>query len=243
MRLHHLAYLLTALLLVATSYLAWQGQRAALEAQAKVAQLQDAKSADEAANPAPEALIPVPMPQAKPKVTPLAQPAPTTATGSTPSPALPPPATPPAAPPAAPARSPVPAPGALAQSTPQTSELPGGGLTSVKVQAIMDNARGGGMPSATQLTPRQRGIIAAKPMAKIKALVSDQGFVVLDAGTAAGLKKGQQLAIRRGGSVLGRLRISDTLEAKEAVADLDLASVPPGVSLEVGDEIIEWTEP
>ena len=245
MRLTQFAYLLTGLLLVATTYLAWQGQRAALEAQAKVARLEEAQAAKDSANPAPEALISVPLPSSKAKATesPDASPAPVEVAAA--KPAIAPPSPPQAEPAAQEAtmRSSVPAPGALAQSTAQTSDLPGGGLTSVKVQAIMDNARGGNLPSATQLTPTQRRIVAAKPLAKIKTLVSDQGFAVLDAGSKAGLNKGQTLAVRRGGSILGKLRISDTLEANEAIADLDLSSIPPGVSLETGDEIIELVEP
>lgn len=89
------------------------------------------------------------------------------------------------------------------------------------------------------LTPLQKQVLAASPVAKIKTIVKDQGFVILDAGSKQGFKSGQQLEVRRGNGVLGKIRLTDTIEENEAVADLDLTSIPAGVSIEPGDEVIQ----
>ncbi len=134
-----------------------------------------------------------------------------------------------------------PAPGTVA--APATEEtpglmaggLPGGGLTVPKT-VVAAEAQG---INTNTLTALQQKVLAAKPVAKLKAVVREQGFIVVDAGSKAGLAKGRKFEVRRDSAILARVVIADTVEADEAVADLDLASIPAGVTLEVGDEIIE----
>jgi hypothetical protein len=129
-----------------------------------------------------------------------------------------------------------PAPGAVAEDPGlMPGTLPGGGLTVPKT-VVAAEAKG---INTNTLTALQQKVLAAKPVAKLKAVVREQGFVVVDAGSKAGLAKGQQFEIRRDSAVLARVVIADTVEPDEAVADLDLASIPAGVTLEPGDEIIE----
>jgi hypothetical protein len=120
-------------------------------------------------------------------------------------------------------------------TTPATADLPGGGLTVPKT-ILAAEAKG---INTNTLTPLQKQVMAAKPIAKIKTVVKDQGFVILDAGSKQGLAKGQQLEVRRENGVLGKIRITDTIEENEAVADLDLTSIPAGISIEPGDEVIQ----
>ncbi len=135
-----------------------------------------------------------------------------------------------------------PAPGTVA-TAPATEEtpglmaggLPGGGLTVPKT-VVAAEAQG---INTNTLTALQQRVLAAKPVAKLKAVVREQGFIVVDAGSKAGLAKGRKFEVRRDSAILARVVIADTVEADEAVADLDLASIPAGVTLEVGDEIIE----
>lgn len=146
----------------------------------------------------------------------------------------------PSAPPAATITPP--APGTVA-ATPAAEEtpglmaggLPGGGLTVPKT-VVAAEAQG---INTNTLTALQQKVLAAKPVAKLKAVVREQGFIVVDAGSKAGLAKGRKFEVRRDSAILARVVIADTVEADEAVADLDLASIPAGVTLEVGDEIIE----
>ncbi|MES2738682.1 MAG: hypothetical protein V4672_20365 [Verrucomicrobiota bacterium] len=137
--------------------------------------------------------------------------------------------------------TPPPAPGTIAAApTPPaelmagTSTLPGGGLTVPKT-VIEAEAKG---ISTNTLTSLQKQVIASPAVARVKTVVKDQGFVVLDAGTKQSLAKGQKYEIRRGNSILARITLTDAIEASEAVADLDFASIPAGVEIEPGDEII-----
>jgi hypothetical protein len=134
-----------------------------------------------------------------------------------------------------------PAPGSIAPQAPAAElptagagTLPGGGMT---IPKTIVEAEAKGINTNT-LTPIQKQVQDAKPVGKIKAVVKEQGFVVLDVGSNQGLKKGQPFDIRRGNAVLAKVIVTDTIEPNEAVADLDLASIPAGVTLEPGDEII-----
>jgi hypothetical protein len=210
MRLIHFAYFLTALLIGATSYLAWEGQQAARGAKEELAFIKKKQSAEADASPTGDSLVSLP-----------GIPAPVPATSITP-----------------------PTPGTLAATSPATApiltspatpELPGGGLTVPKTVLAAETK---GINTNT-LTPLQKQVLAASPIAKIKTIVKDQGFVILDAGSKQGFKAGQQLEVRRGNGVLGKIRLTATIEENEAVADLDLSSIPAGVSIEPGDEVIQ----
>lgn len=130
-----------------------------------------------------------------------------------------------------------PAPGtiALATSTNMSgaATLPGGGLT-VPTSILEAEAKG-----TNTLTPLQKQVQNAKPVAKVKTVVKEQGFVIINAGSKQSITKGIAFDIRRGDAVLANIRVTDTIEENEAVADLDLASIPAGVSIEPGDEIIQ----
>ncbi len=130
-----------------------------------------------------------------------------------------------------------PAPGtiALATSTNMSgaATLPGGGLT-VPTSILEAEAKG-----TNTLTPLQKQVQNAKPVAKVKTVVKEQGFVIINAGSKQSITKGLAFDIRRGDAVLANIRVTDTIEENEAVADLDLASIPAGVSIEPGDEIIQ----
>lgn len=208
MRLIHFAYVLTALLIGATSYLAWEGQQAARGAKEELAFIKKKQAAEASASPGGDSLVPLPgMPAPATSITP---PTPGTIASS-------------------------PAAAAPVLTTPSTPELPGGGLT-VPRSVLAAEAKG---INTNTLTPLQKQVMASKPVAKIKTVVKDQGFVILDAGSKQGLAKDQQLEVRRQNGVLGKIRVTDTIEENEAVADLDLTSIPAGVSIEPGDEVIQ----
>lgn len=88
------------------------------------------------------------------------------------------------------------------------------------------------------LTALQKQVLGMPVVAKIIQVERDQGFVVVAAGKNKQLVKGQKFDVRRGDSVVGRVSISDSIEEKEAVADIDAAMKLPGVSIEPGDELI-----
>lgn len=132
-----------------------------------------------------------------------------------------------------------PLPGSLGTVPPEpdvlAGALPGGGLTVPKT-VVAAEAQG---INTNTLTSTQQLVLAAPAIAKIKTVVKDQGFLILDAGSKKGLAKGQKFQVRRDSAILAKIAIADTIEEEEAVADIDLASIPAGVSIEPGDEIIE----
>jgi len=136
--------------------------------------------------------------------------------------------------------APPPAAGTIAEAPPLmagTSALPGGGLT-VPKEVLEAEAKG---VNTNTLRPMQKQVLAAQPVAKVKTIVKDQGFVIIDAGSKQGIAKGQKYEIRRDSAVLGKVTVTDSIEESEAVADLDFASIPAGVSIEPGDELIKPT--
>lgn len=218
MRLTHFAFALTVLLLGVTAYLAWEGQQAKREAYKEVEFWRQQKQARETADPAASERVVLPAASITP-----------------------PPAPAPAAAPSSPTTPGVPKPGALADDDEDspimagTSALPGGGLTVPK--SVLEAEKRG--IETNTLTAAHKNVMAAKAVGRVKLVVKEQGFLVLDAGSDKGIAKGQKYEIRRDSAVLGKVTISDSVEPAEAVADMDLSSVPPGVNIEPGDEIIE----
>jgi hypothetical protein len=209
MRLTHFAFALTFLLLCITGYLAWEGQEAKRGAMNEVALLKKKQEAREVASPNVSSMMPLP---------------------SAPAASITPPAPGAIAAPSPPSIT-APSPPSIAA----TSSLPGGGLT---VPTSIRTAEAKGINTNT-LTPLQKQVQDAKPIAKVKTVVKEQGFVIIDAGSKQGIQKGLAFDIRRGDAVLAKVRVTETVEENEAVADLDLASIPAGVSIEPGDEIIQ----
>jgi hypothetical protein len=209
MRLTHFAFALTFLLLCITGYLAWEGQEAKRGAMNEVALLKKKQEAREMASPNVSSMMPLP---------------------SAPAASITPPAPGAIAAPSPPSIT-APSPPSIAA----TSSLPGGGLT---VPTSIRTAEAKGINTNT-LTPLQKQVQDAKPIAKVKTVVKEQGFVIIDAGSKQGIQKGLAFDIRRGDAVLAKVRVTETVEENESVADLDLASIPAGVSIEPGDEIIQ----
>lgn len=112
--------------------------------------------------------------------------------------------------------------------------LPGGGLT-VPKSVVEAEAKG---ISTNTLTPLQKLVLEAQPLGKVKTVVKEQGFVILDVGAKQGLTKGQKFEVRRANAILGKITVTDAIEDSEAVADLDFTTIPAGVNIEPGDEII-----
>ncbi len=209
MRLTHFAFALTFLLLCITGYLAWEGQEAKRGAMNEVELLKRKQEAREVASLNVSSMMPLP---------------------SAPAASITPPAPGAIAAPSPPSIT-APSPPSIAA----TSSLPGGGLT---VPTSIRTAEAKGINTNT-LTPLQKQVQDAKPIAKVKTVVKEQGFVIIDAGSKQGIQKGLAFDIRRGDAVLAKVRVTETVEENESVADLDLASIPAGVSIEPGDEIIQ----
>ena len=260
MKLSHIAQALTLALVAVTAWLAYQAQQESALTTAKLEkftqQQQKANTAQAEASaalipglatplsspatagslpPLPQVTTPTPAtvaskPETKPSANPLdivppPLPGPMPAPGSAKKvePAAPPVPTP------APAVASTPAPAAPAPAAPPSA--PAAGTAGGPAPAIAPP------PTAPLFTPLQRRIKDSPALAKVKEAVADQGFVTLDAGTKAGLKQGLKFDLRRDAAVVGRVTIS-VVEESEAVADLDPRSVPAGMTVQAGDELI-----
>ena len=93
-------------------------------------------------------------------------------------------------------------------------------------------------PAAPQITPLQRQILGMPVLGQVTSFHKDGGFVVIGAGKRQQLAAGMKFDIRRGGAIVGRVTLS-TVEDDESVGDLDPRSVPAGVTVETGDDIIQ----
>ncbi len=92
------------------------------------------------------------------------------------------------------------------------------------------------------LTPNQRMVLAAPSIAKVTEYIPDSGFVVINAGSTKKLEVGMIFAIRRGNAIIGRVKVT-SLEDGSAIADLPSKTIPQGVTIEVGDDVIQDLSP
>ena len=92
------------------------------------------------------------------------------------------------------------------------------------------------------LTPRQRQIAAAPAIAEVKHYEKEYGFVAITGGTARKIEAGMGFAIRRGDAIIARIKVTE-VENESAVASVDSNTLPPGVLIEVGDEVIQDLPP
>jgi len=62
-------------------------------------------------------------------------------------------------------------------------------------------------------------------------------FVVLSIGDKHGLKSGAQMVVRRGGQMIGKVKVT-SVEPSTSIADIVPGSIPKGMSVQPGDSVI-----
>lgn len=92
------------------------------------------------------------------------------------------------------------------------------------------------------LNPVQSRIVALPAIAQVKLYSDKEGMnlIVLNRGTNANMRAGDSFALRRGSAVIGRVKISTTIDSNECVADLVPNSMPAGMTPAAGDDIIQF---
>jgi len=75
------------------------------------------------------------------------------------------------------------------------------------------------MQAKPELSQAEIRVRDAPAIAQIREYDSDWHFVVLDGGEERNIKEGTQLAVRRGHSILGLIKVDEVLE-QESVAEL-----------------------
>ena len=72
---------------------------------------------------------------------------------------------------------------------------------------------------------------------RVLAVDRNWNFVVLNLGGRSGVNANSQMIVRRGGSMVGRVRIT-SVEPAQSIADIVPNSVPAGVSVQAGDTVV-----
>ncbi len=93
--------------------------------------------------------------------------------------------------------------------------------------------------AALALTAQQSHLLTLPAIARIKEVHLNEGFVLIDAGTAKNMEAGMKFDVRRGASVVGRVALTETMEENEAIADILPLSTPIGVAMKEGDELVQ----
>lgn len=97
-------------------------------------------------------------------------------------------------------------------------------------------------PTGPSLSKVQQQIVSKPAIAKVKEYATKEGMLVLDKGTNVGLKAGDPFSLRRKSAVIGKIRISETIQEDQAVADIVPGSMPVGMEPAAGDEVIQFEQ-
>ncbi len=92
------------------------------------------------------------------------------------------------------------------------------------------------------LTPLQKQVRDTPPVARIKNVLVEEGFVVLDAGLDQNLREGMNLAVRREYYIIAKLIVGSAVDPSESIANIAPNTIPTGVELRPGDAIIPWAD-
>lgn len=238
MKLTHLALVLTVGLLGLTSWLAWQSHNDAtgLRNQLELARIQAQGQRGAQAAPSTEA----PEEIAATEAPPPPPPAPT-ATAAV----LPPPPTAPAVDVAAKETQMLAAQlrkGSAPTAQPAPPQPTAAPAPARPAAPSLPHVNMGTSNLPPPLSPRQRQVLAMPVIAHVKACDKANGFIVIDAGKNKKLEDGMMFSLRRDNAIIGRIKVG-TSEEIEAIGDIVQRSVPPGVSIEVGDEVIQDLPP
>ncbi len=93
-------------------------------------------------------------------------------------------------------------------------------------------------PAPAPLTALQKQLMGMPAVAKVLDVQPAQGFAVINAGKNKQLEPGLKFDVRRADGLVGRVIIGETIDAAEAVVDIDPTGAIPGVSIEAGDELV-----
>lgn len=154
-----------------------------------------------------------------------------------------------------PSKRPAPTPEQLAAAARESESLMQGAATSIPQMPPAGVTPGGpgigapgpgaapGAPIAPlPPTPRQRQVMSAPAIARVTEVQVESGFVVISAGSGRKIEKGMPFAIRRGDAIVARVKVT-LVEEGNAVADIVRESIPVGVSVQQGDDVIQDLPP
>lgn len=94
-----------------------------------------------------------------------------------------------------------------------------------------------GLSGEPELTPMQRKVKNAGSIGVVEHYDSEWAFVVIGAGTEAGLKVGDRFAVRRNYYLICSVEVSEVKQG-QTIANLVSGTLEPGMEVQAGDEII-----
>ncbi len=90
---------------------------------------------------------------------------------------------------------------------------------------------------AKQIADRASGVSMNGLHGQVLAVDHNWNFVVLNLGNRNGVNNNAEMVVERGGSMVGRLRIT-SVEPSQSVADIVPNSVPAGIDVRPGDAVV-----
>ena len=88
-----------------------------------------------------------------------------------------------------------------------------------------------------QIADRNTGVSMNGLRGQVLAVDHNWNFVVLNLGNRNGVNNNAEMVVERGGSMVGRLRIT-SVEPSQSVADIVPNSVPAGIDVRPGDAVV-----
>lgn len=83
-------------------------------------------------------------------------------------------------------------------------------------------------------------VIRQAPMlAKVTAVVPDQRIVVIGAGSANNITAGEEFSVRRDSRIVARIKVSDSVDANEAAAEIIPGTLVNGEQVKEGDDVVK----
>ena len=141
----------------------------------------------------------------------------------------------------------------LATATPPPTMTPSPELTAAldkanhqlaELQVIKDGLEGQLKSARTAQESAERRIAVREGQeamnglqGRVLAVDRNWNFVVLNLGGRSGVNANSTMIVRRGGSMVGRVRIT-SVEPAQSIADIVPNSVPAGVSVQAGDTVV-----
>ncbi len=106
-------------------------------------------------------------------------------------------------------------------------------------QMLADRIRTADQATTPGGGPQQRRAATARPGVRgtVLAVNHSYGFVVLNLGGRQGVEANTEMLVLRGGTAIGRLRVS-SVEPATAIGDIISSSLPRGVQVQPGDTVI-----
>jgi len=105
-------------------------------------------------------------------------------------------------------------------------------------KSLLDQKLDEQQPSSdVELSDLQKKIVEAASLAEVLQIEQEYGFVVISAGQGSGVSVGQEFALRREHYLVGKVVVAEVKEGT-AVANLVVGSVPVGIEIAAGDQVI-----